>query len=300
MYHHYFGLRETPFSIAPDPRYLYMSAEHREALAHLLYGVSAEGGFVLITGEVGTGKTTVSRYLLQQLPDKTDIAFIINPRQTVLELLISICEELSLSFDESSESNKYYVDLLASHLLESHAAGRTTVVMIDEAQNLSTDVLEQLRLLTNLETDNKKLLQLILLGQPELQDKLALNEMRQLSQRITARYHLQALSMLDTAAYIEHRLRVAGFGGQLFDKRSVKCVYQYSGGIPRLINLLCDRALLGVYSENGKRVSIRHIKQSQNEIFTGRPKKHWHLRAWRPGALNSWGLLLLVLMSHLN
>ena len=128
MYHHYFGLRETPFSIAPDPRYLYMSAEHREALAHLLYGVSAEGGFVLITGEVGTGKTTVSRYLLQQLPDKTDIAFIINPRQTVLELLISICEELSLSFDESSESNKYYVDLLASHLLESHAAGRTTVV----------------------------------------------------------------------------------------------------------------------------------------------------------------------------
>ncbi|PJC71135.1 MAG: hypothetical protein CO017_01640, partial [Zetaproteobacteria bacterium CG_4_8_14_3_um_filter_59_5] len=180
MYARHFRLKEAPFSIAPNPRFLFMSDQHREALAHLLYGIGHDGGFVLLTGEVGTGKTTLCRCLLEKVPGDTDVAFIINPRLSVVDLLANICDELGISYDAEKLNNRLLVDAINHYLLERHAAGRHTVLVIDEAQNLDTDVLEQLRLLTNLETDEKKLLQIILLGQPELQDKLNTPELRQL------------------------------------------------------------------------------------------------------------------------
>jgi len=200
MYKKYFGLRETPFSIAPDPRYLYLSELHREALAHLMYGMNSDGGFILLTGEVGTGKTTICRSMLERIPGNINIAFILNPKMTVEELLASICDELGVIVPEKNTSIKVFVDYINKYLLEEHAMGRKTVLIIEEAQNLSTEVLEQLRLLTNLETNERKLLQIIMLGQPELQEKLARTELRQLSQRITARFHLEPLSAKDISA----------------------------------------------------------------------------------------------------
>src|SRR5512133_3680712 len=194
MYQSFFGLAEAPFSIAPDPRYLYMSRSHQEALAHLLYGLSGEGGFVLLTGEVGTGKTTVCRCLLDQIPQNCDVAYIFNPRLTVAELLSTICSEFGIAHPDGNSSIKVFVDCINAYLLDAHARGRNTVLIIDEAQNLSTDVLEQMRLLTNLETNERKLLQIILLGQPELGLMLERPELRQLSQRIVARYHLGPLT----------------------------------------------------------------------------------------------------------
>ena len=190
MYNAYFGFKEAPFSIAPDPRYLYMTGQHREALAHLVYGLNSEGGCILLTGEVGTGKTTVCRCLLNQIPENTSIAFILNPKLSVQELLAAICDEFRITYAEDNSSVKVFVDLINAYLLDAHAGGRRTVLIIDEAQNLSAEVLEQLRLLTNLETNQRKLLQIILIGQPELKDKLSRPELRQLSQRIIARYHL--------------------------------------------------------------------------------------------------------------
>ncbi|MEW6715703.1 MAG: AAA family ATPase, partial [Nitrospirota bacterium] len=210
MYNDYFGFKETPFSIAPDPRYLYMSEQHREALAHLIYGFNSDGGFVLLTGEVGTGKTTVCRCLLEQIPQDSSIAFIINPRLSVDELLATICDEFGIKYPERNVSIKVFVDLLNAYLLDAHAKGRKAVLIIDEAQNLSANVLEELRLLTNLETNQRKLLQIILLGQPELRKKLSKPELRQLSQRIIARYHLGPLSRKDVSAYVTHRLAIAG------------------------------------------------------------------------------------------
>lgn len=267
MYRSYFGLAEAPFSIAPDPRYLYMSQRHQEALAHLLYGVIGGGGFVLLTGEVGTGKTTVCRCLLEQIPESCDVAYIFNPKLTVAELLSTICTEFGIAFPPGNTSIMVYVDCINAFLLDAHARGRHLVLIIDEAQNLSADVLEQLRLLTNLETNQRKLLQIMLLGQPELVEMLARPELRQLAQRIIARYHLGPLSRQEVAAYVRHRLGVSGTQRQLLPAALMHKLYRLSGGIPRLINVLCDRALLGTYVQGKERVDRATLMQSAREVL---------------------------------
>ncbi len=219
MYLDYFRFNQAPFSIAPDPAFLYLSERHREALAHLMYGLDGDGGFVLVIGEVGTGKTTLVRSLMDQVPEAVDVAFILNPRVSVPELLETLCDELGVDYiSDESPTIKFYIDRLNAHLLKNHALGRSTVVIIDEAQSLSTDVLEQIRLLTNLETNERKLLRIILLGQTELSEVLDRREMRQLAQRITARYHLSALDRDETRAYIAHRLTRAGGSPHLFTR----------------------------------------------------------------------------------
>jgi general secretion pathway protein A len=266
MYNGYFGLAEEPFSIAPDPRFLYMSEQHREALAHLLFGVSSNGGFILLTGEVGTGKTTVCRCLLEQLPEQTEVALILNPKYSVKELLSAICDDLGVGYSQSSEM-KDYVDALNQHLLENHRNNRHTVLIIDEAQNLSADVLETIRLLTNLETNTQKLLQVILIGQPELLALLERPELRQLNQRITARYHLRALRQDELAGYVSHRLSIAGLESQLFPEATLKRLYELTKGIPRLVNIICDRALLGTYVEREDLVHTRTLGKAASEVF---------------------------------
>ncbi|WP_101758623.1 ExeA family protein [Oceanicoccus sp. KOV_DT_Chl] len=269
MYHRYFGLKEEPFSIAVNPRYLFMSARHRDALAHLLYGVGAGGGFILLTGEVGTGKTTVNRCLLEQLPDTTDIALILNPALNAVELLATACDEFQLQYTPGEQSLKILTDKLHQFLLSNHAKGRNTVLLIDEAQHLQFEVLEQIRLLTNLETNTKKLLQIILVGQPELRTLLNKPELRQLAQRITARYQLKPLNLEETEAYIRHRLQVAGLPANqiLFPKKVVKGIHKVSRGVPRIINVLCDRMLLGTYGQNKTVVDNAMLKQSIVEVM---------------------------------
>ncbi len=273
MYAEYFGLNEKPFSIAPDPRYLYMSESHQEALAHLLYGLQTEGGFVLLTGEIGTGKTTLCKYMFQQAPPEINFAFIINPKVTALELLETICDELLIKKPEHI-SKKNMIDLINRQLLKVNEQGKKTVIVIDEAQNLTGDVLEQLRLLTNLETSRHKLLQIVLLGQPELRELIRKPELCQLSQRITARFHLGSLSQEDTALYILHRLNTAGGERTFFTDRAIQLIYQLTAGVPRLINLLCDRALLGAYTELEEQVTRGIVKQASRETFDLQPKKN--------------------------
>ncbi len=267
MYQHYFGLAEAPFSIAPDPRYLYLSQRHQEALAHVLYGVSGDGGFVLLTGEVGAGKTTLCRCLLQQIPASCDVAYVFNPKLTVEELLSTICVEFGIACPSGNASIKVFVDCINAYLLDAHARGRRTVLIIDESQNLSADVLEQMRLLTNLETNERKLLQIILLGQPELALMLDRPELRQLSQRIVARYHLGSLTRAEVAAYVRHRLEVSGAQRQLFPAALMGRVHRLSGGVPRVINVLCDRALLGTYVQGKERVDRGTLAQAAREVF---------------------------------
>ncbi|KMT66458.1 ExeA family protein [Catenovulum maritimum] len=247
MYKGFFGLTEIPFSIAPNPDFLFMSERHKEALAHLTFGLNETGGFVLLTGEVGTGKTTISRCLLDNIPDKTNVAFVLNPSLTEQELLATICDEFKLDYDKNNLSIKALNDTIKAFLLSNHAEGKNALLMIDEAQHLRPEVLEQLRLLTNLETNTKKLLQVILIGQPELQQLLKRQELRQLAQRITARYHLLPLNKHQVAEYIRHRLKIAGCNKALFTKSAINEIHKISQGIPRLINLLCDRALLGAF-----------------------------------------------------
>ncbi len=271
MYLSYFGLVAAPFSIAPDPRYLYMSQRHQEALATLLYGLRSHGGFVLLTGEVGAGKTTICRCLLQQIPEACDVAYLFNPKLTVVELLSTICDEFGIAYQHGTTSIKRFVDLINAYLLDSHASGRRAVLIIDEAQNLSADVLEQMRLLTNLETDQRKLLQIVMLGQPELINMLARPELRQLAQRIVARYHLKALDKNEVAAYVRHRLQVSGAQHQLFPDGLWNRIYKLSGGIPRVINVLCDRALLGAYVQGKERVDRSTLAQAAREVLNRRP-----------------------------
>ncbi len=266
MYKEFFGLKEMPFSIAPDPRFLYLSESHREALAHLQYGVNIEGGFVLLTGEVGTGKTTVCRCLLEQMPENTDIAFIYNPKLTVDELLASICDELGIQYPSGNKSIKVFIDSINSYLLDNFSRGRKTVLILEEAQNLSTEVLEEIRLLTNLETNRQKLLQIIMVGQPELKDILSKPELRQLSQRITARYHIEALTEKEVGYYIAYRLEVAGANSVIFPDNLIKLIYKLSNGIPRLINLICDRAMLGAYTEGKKTVDRKILTKAAREV----------------------------------
>ncbi|MCK5091877.1 MAG: AAA family ATPase [Gammaproteobacteria bacterium] len=267
MYNEYFGLTDTPFSIAPDPRYLYMSDQHREALAHLVFGMSTGGGFILLTGEVGTGKTTVCRCLLEQVPENANVALILNPKVKAYELLATICDELGIEYPKGETSIKALVDCINRYLLDEYARGRKTVVILEEAQNLDADVLEQLRLLTNLETNEHKLLQIVMLGQPELLDMLASPKMSQLSQRITARYHLKALPRKEVDAYVNHRLSVAGLHRILFPESTLNLLYRLSGGIPRRINLLCDRALLGAYVNGRHQVDSKILKKAAREVL---------------------------------
>jgi general secretion pathway protein A len=276
MYLTFFGLNEKPFAITPDPRYLFLSARHAEALAHLLYGINEAGGFVQLTGEVGTGKTTIVRSLLAQTPKNAEIALILNPKMTAPEFLLTICEELGIGVPDSAlGSLKDLVDILSLYLLRAHAAGHRVVLVVDEAQNLSPQVLEQVRLLTNLETNTQKLLQIILIGQPELRELLSRNELRQLAQRITGRYHLNPLSREETTAYVRHRLRVAGATTDIFAPGALTAVFRLSAGVPRVINVICDRALLGAYSLDRHRVTGALVRSAAAEVFGRRFTPYW-------------------------
>jgi general secretion pathway protein A len=284
MYTSYFGLREKPFAITPDPRYLYLSERHAEALAHLLYGINESGGFIQLTGEVGTGKTTVVRTLLSRIPHHADVAVILNPRVTPAEFLLTICEELGVVIaDADRDSVKQMVDALNRRLLSAHAEGRRIIVLVDEAQNLSVDVLEQVRLLTNLETPTQKLLQIILIGQPELRDLLDRTELRQLAQRITGRYHLKPLSREETKGYVRHRLRVAGATEEIFTSAALSELHRLSLGVPRVINVACDRALLGAYTQETRKITAALVRRAAGEVYGKRFVPLW--LGWLAGSL---------------
>ena len=293
MYLSFFGLNEKPFAITPDPRYLYLSERHAEALAHLLYGINESGGFIQLTGEVGTGKTTVVRTLLSRVPHHADVAVILNPRVTPVEFLLTICEELGLGIaDADRDSVKQMVDALNRRLLSAHAEGRRIIVIVDEAQNLSAEVLEQVRLLTNLETPTQKLLQIILIGQPELRELLDRTDLRQLAQRITGRYHLEPLSREETRGYVRHRLRVAGAAGEIFTPGALAEVHRLSTGIPRVINVTCDRALLGAYTQETRKVTAGLVRLAAGEVYGRRFVPVW--LGWLAAAL---GLVSITLVA---
>ncbi len=286
MYRAFFGLNEKPFAITPDPRYLFLSERHAEALAHLLYGITEAGGFIQLTGEVGTGKTTVVRSLLAQTPQHAEIALILNPRMTAPEFMLTICEELGIGVQDSATGSlKDLVDILSQYLLRAHGAGKRVVLIVDEAQNLAPEVLEQVRLLTNLETNTQKLLQIILIGQPELRDLLDRNELRQLAQRITGRYHLCPLTVEETTAYVRHRLRVAGAISDIFTPQALRAVHRLSRGVPRLINVLCDRALLGAYTQDRHQVGAAFVRRGAMEVFGRQLWPGW--LPWTIGAVTA-------------
>ena len=308
MYESHFAMTEKPFSIAPDPDYLYMSTRHKEAMAHLSYGVMEAGGFALLTGEVGTGKTTLCRNLLMDLPKNVDVALILNPNINEIELLETICDELRIKYNTKldltssspGKSQKKLLDLINKYLLKAFSKNRHTVLIIDEAQLLSRDVLELVRLLTNLETTKTKLLQIILIGQPELNDMLAREDLRQLSQRVTARYHLRSLDKAEIGEYINCRLTKAGCKKPLFSRQSLAKIYQYTKGTPRLINVLCHHALLNAYSKNRKSIDSKSITQVAREVF---PNQHPNLIKfdidwfrYMPYLLAGGAILLLALL----
>ncbi len=290
MYAPFFGLSQDPFSIAPDPHYLFMSGRHREALAHLLYGLDGGGGFVVLTGEIGTGKTTVCRCFLEQVPAHCNVAYIVNPRLTAAELVQTVCEDFGVVVPGTAaggETVRHWTGLLNQFLLQAHAAGRNCVLIIDEAQQLSAEVLEQLRLLTNLETNERKLLQIVLIGQPELRDMLARPELEQLAQRVIARFHLDALSAEESTQYITHRLAVAGWSGPLpFDRAALRDIHRLARGVPRRINLLCGRALLGAYASGQRVVGRATVARAAREVFGAHPASpppQKHKAAWLGG-----------------
>ncbi len=291
MYLEFFGLSSSPFSIAPDPSFLYLTAKHEEALAHLLYSTSQKGGFIMLTGEIGTGKTTLCRHFLKLVPEQYQTAFIFNPKISSAELLATVCDEFGIERPSGEASIKQLTDLINARLLEIHATGRNALLVIDEAQNLSMEVLEQIRLLTNLETTEHKLLQIILIGQPQLRTLLARDELQQLSQRIVARYHLEPLSAQEAARYIGHRLATAGArpeaAAAMFPRAALKEVFARTQGVPRLINVLCDRALLGAYVENRRVVSRSIVRNAAREAFGDAlpPSRRRAPSDWRLGAL---------------
>ena len=296
MYAPFFGLTQEPFAIAPDPRYLYMSERHREALAHLLYGLGGGGGFVLLTGAIGAGKTTVCRCFLEQVPRRCNVAYIFNPKLTVNELLKTVCDEFGipdLPQRAAAATVKEYLDPLNEFLLRTHAVGQNNVLIIDEAQSLSADVLEQLRLLTNLETNERKLLQIILIGQPELRNMLARPELEQLAQRVIARFHLDALSEAETEQYIAHRLAVAGMTtANPFDRATMQRIHRLARGVPRRINMLCDRALLGAYASGKTRIDRTIVEKAAREVF-GR-RSDGVSRRGRRKRMPAWGVRLIT------
>ena len=272
MYLEHYGLREPPFSITPDPRFVFLSERHRDALAHLLFGIGqgGSGGFVQLTGEVGTGKTTLCRLLLEQLPENVRIALVLNPRLDPVELMETVCEELRIDLAGRRGSLKALVDALNHYLLDAYAEGLRVVLIIDEAQDLSVDALEQVRLLTNLETPTQKLLQVLLLGQPELRDVLARDDLRQLAQRITARYHLTPLDEAETDAYLRHRWAVAGGHGFPFTRLAVREIHARSGGVPRLVNIVAERALLGGYAQDRTQIGEKDVERAAREALAPR------------------------------
>ena len=287
MYTSFFGLSEKPFAITPDPRYLYLSERHAEALAHLLYGINESGGFIQLTGEVGTGKTTVVRTLLSRVPHHADVAVILNPRVTPSEFLLTICEELGIPLSDAERGSvKGMIDALNRRLLSTHAEGRRVIVIVDEAQNLTGDVLEQVRLLTNLETATQKLLQIILIGQEELRELLARQDLRQLAQRITGRYHLHPLTREETKGYVRHRLKVAGATGEIFTTAALDEVHRLSGGIPRVINVTCDRALLGGYTTEVRRINTALVRRAAGEVYGRAFNPRWV--NWAAGLVGVW------------
>jgi len=290
LYQDHFGIRENPFSIIPDPHYLYMSKRHQEALAHLMYGINGSGGFVLLTGEVGTGKTTICRALIEHLDENVELALILNPKLSEAELMASICDELHISYPEDTDSLKVFFDVLTRYLLKAHANGRNPVLMIDEAQNLTSPVIELVRLLTNLETSQKKLLQIILVGQPELNHILSQEDQRQTAQRITARYHLMPLGLSECHNYIRHRLSIAGLDENVFSAKAVKMVHESARGIPRLMNSICDRALLAAYVEGRKYIDKKLAKAAANEVLGGATEDI------SPSGYSVWGSMVLVLV----
>jgi general secretion pathway protein A len=295
MYTSFFGLNEKPFAITPDPRYLYLSERHAEALAHLLYGINESGGFIQLTGEVGTGKTTVVRTLLSRVPHHADVAVILNPRVSPVEFLQTICEELGIEIAPADrDSVKQMVDGLNRRLLNAHAEGRRIIVLVDEAQNLSIEVLEQVRLLTNLETPTQKLLQIILIGQPELRELLDRTDLRQLAQRITGRYHLQPLSREETKGYVRHRLRVAGAHEDIFTAGALDEVHRLSTGIPRVINVACDRALLGAYTQETRKITAALVRRAAGEVYGRTFISPW--TRWLIGSLCTAALLFCAFM----
>jgi general secretion pathway protein A len=290
MYLSFYGLAEKPFSITPDPRYLFLGGRHAEALAHLVYGITEAGGFIQLTGEVGTGKTTIIRSLLARQPDNAEIALILNPHMNVTEFMLTICEELGILVpDDAIGSVKDLIDILNRYLLKAHASGRRVVLVVDEAQNLPPELLEQVRLLTNLETETQKLLQIILIGQPELREVLSRNDLRQLAQRVTGRYHLDPLSRSESSAYVKHRLRIAGAKSDIFTSGALAELYRCSGGVPRLLNIVGDRALLGGYTEDRHLISAGMVRKAASEVFDRRIAP-----AWLPWALGAATLLVVV------
>ena len=269
MYLDYFGLKKEPFTISPDPSFLYPSVRHRQALAHLKYGLEREGGFILLTGEVGTGKTTLTRLLLRELPGNVRVAYILNARLGELDLMSSICQELRIPLDADKANIREYTDALNKDLLDSHANGTKTLLVIEEAQNLDPTVLEMLRLLTNLETDTTKLLHILLVAQPELLEVIGRPELRQLNQRVVSRYHLEPLDLQETTSYLSHRLSRAGCNRPVFDQAASAELHRISKGVPRVINLLSERSLLGAYASEEASVTKHIVQQASKEVFSG-------------------------------
>lgn len=297
MYRNFFSLSELPFSISPDPKYLFMSERHKEALAHLTYGLGEVGGFALLTGEVGTGKTTISRCLMEQLPDNTQAAFILNPTLSSQELLATLCDQLKIRYRKTDASLKMLTDKISEKLLKNHKNDINTLLIIDEAQHLQPEVLEQLRLLTNLETNTKKLLQVILIGQPELQQLLQRRDLRQLAQRITARYHLMPLTKPELKRYIEHRLQVANCARLLFDKAALAKIHQFSQGIPRLINLLCHSALMLAYNQNDSVINKKTVIAAAERALGGDLQSKQINNRYNPILIVSTGISLLAFVA---
>ncbi|MCM2265286.1 MAG: AAA family ATPase [Desulfuromonadales bacterium] len=274
MYESHFGLTEKPFTLTPNPRFLYLSRTHQEALAHLRYGLENRVGFIAVTGEVGTGKTTTLRLLFDQLDEtRFRLAMIFNPCLSAMELLRNVNREFGLL--ARKRSNLSLVEELNDFLLAENRAGRIPVLVIDEAQNLKADVLEQIRLLSNLETDSDKLIQIVLVGQPELAALLERPELRQLAQRISVRCRLDPLDHQEACGYIRHRLQIAGVFGDLFDAKAMAAAFRWSGGVPRLINVLCDRALLCAYAAGQYRVTAAEVRQAAAELDHAKRKSAW-------------------------
>ena len=299
MYLDYFGLNREPFTIAPDPAFLYPSPQHRQALAHLKYGLEREGGFILLTGEVGTGKTTLTRLLLEQLAGNIRAAYVLNAKLSTLDVMASICQELGIEHQDGS-SIKALIDLINQDLLSAHSRGLKTLLVIEEAQNLDPDVLEMLRLLTNLETNTTKLLHILLVGQPELLELISRNELRQLNQRVVSRFHLSPLNHADTINYLQHRMRRAGTDINPFAPAAMRELHRLSGGVPRVLNLLAERALLGAYATgvnvgSGANIGSSMVKTAAVEVF-GDTLKNRNVNSSKPWLMAFFGLAAIVVL----